>query len=66
MQDLFLRLCTAAKQTLASCDGQSMTEYALTVSLLAFGCIAGEAAIASGVTQVFASMGATITSGVLR
>ena len=36
-----------------------MTEYAMAVGLIAFGCIAGEAAIATSVNRVFISIGTT-------
>ena len=66
MQDLFLKLYAAAKSALAQNDGQSMTEYAMAVGLIAFGCIAGEAAIATNVNHVFVALATTITTGVLR
>ena len=66
MQDLFLRLKVAFKAAVDRSDGQSMTEYALAVGLIAFGCIAGEAAIATNVSHVFATLATTITNGVLR
>jgi Flp pilus assembly pilin Flp len=43
-----------------------MTEYALAVSLIAFGCIAGEAAVATHVNQVFVALGTTISNGVFH
>ena len=66
MQDLFLRLRAAARLARGLNNGQSMTEYAMTVSLIAFGCISGEAAVATSVNQVFVTMGAIISNGVLR
>jgi Flp pilus assembly pilin Flp len=66
MQDRFLKLYVAAKAALAQSDGQSMTEYAMAVGLIAFGCIAGEAAIATNVNHVFVALATTITNGVLR
>jgi Flp pilus assembly pilin Flp len=66
MQDLILKLYTAAKFVLARTEGQGMTEYAMAVGLIAFGCIAGEAAIATSVNHVFVAMGTTIVNGVTR
>jgi len=66
MQDLFLKLYAVAKHALAHNDGQSMTEYAMAVGLIAFGCIAGEAAVATNVNHVFITLATTITNGVLR
>jgi len=66
MRDLFLKVCVATK-SLADCnDGQGMTEYAMAASLVAFGCIAGESAIATSVNQVFVTMGTIISNGVLH
>jgi len=61
-----IRLYLTAKSVLASKDGQSMTEYAMAVGLIALGCVAGEAAIATSVNHVFISMGTTIVNGVLQ
>lgn len=66
MQDLSLKLYVAAKHALEHHDGQSMTEYAMAVGLIAFGCIAGEAAIATNVNHAFVALATTITTGVLR
>jgi Flp pilus assembly pilin Flp len=66
MQDLVLKLYFAAKSLQERTDGQGMTEYALAVGLIAFGCVAGEAAIATNVNHVFVALGTTITNGVLH
>jgi Flp pilus assembly pilin Flp len=66
MNDLLVKLYVAAKSLRVREDGQGMTEYAMTVALIAFGCVAGETAIASSVNNVFVSITATITTGVLR
>ena len=66
MRDLILRMCFAAKSLFNRNDGQGMTEYAMAASLVAFGCIAGEAAIATSVNQVFVTMGTIISNGVLH
>lgn len=64
MKDLFLKLYVVA--TLASEEGQSMSEYSMAVALIAFGCIAGESAIASSVNNVFIALATTITGGVFH
>jgi Flp pilus assembly pilin Flp len=66
MQDLILSLYVTAKSALSRNDGQSMTEYAMAVGLIALGCVAGEAAIATSVNHVFVAMGTTIVNGVMR
>lgn len=64
MQDLILKLYATAKIVLDCTEGQGMTEYAMAVALIAFGCIAGEAAIATSVNHVFEVLGTTILNGV--
>jgi len=66
MQGLFLRVYEAVKSVLDRKDGQSMTEYALAVGLIALGCVAGEAAIATNVNHIFVALSTTITNGVLH
>jgi Flp pilus assembly pilin Flp len=66
MQDLFLKLNVAFKSAIDRTDGQSMTEYAMAVGLIALGCVAGEAAIATSVNRIFVTLATTITNGVFR
>jgi Flp pilus assembly pilin Flp len=66
MQDLILKLYAAAKFVLDRTEGQGMTEYAMAVALIAFGCIAGEAAIATSVNHVFEALGTVILNGVIQ
>jgi Flp pilus assembly pilin Flp len=66
MNDLFLKIYVAARSLLSCEDGQGITEYAMTVALIAFGCVAGEAAVAHSVNDVFISITSTITGGVFR
>jgi Flp pilus assembly pilin Flp len=66
MQDLTLKLYLAAKFVLDRTEGQSMTEYAMAVGLIAFGCVAGEAAVATSVNHIFETMGTTILNGVIH
>jgi Flp pilus assembly pilin Flp len=66
MQDLILKLHFAAKSLLDRTDGQGMTEYAMAVGLIAFGCVAGEAAIATSVNRIFVSLSTVILNGVAQ
>jgi Flp pilus assembly pilin Flp len=63
MKDFFLKLYVTANSVLTSDLGQSMTEYAMAVGLIAFGCVAGEAAIARSVNQTFMTLASSITTG---
>lgn len=64
MQDLILKIYVTAKFVLDRTEGQNMVEYAMAVGLIAFGCIAGEVAIATSVNRVFIALGTTILNGV--
>jgi Flp pilus assembly pilin Flp len=66
MQDLILKLNVALKSIVDRSEGQSMTEYAMAVGLIALGCVAGEAAIATNVNRIFVALATTIANGVLR
>ncbi len=66
MQDLILKLYVAAKSVLARKNGQSTTEYAMAVGLIALGCVAGEAAIATSVNHIFVATANTILNGVIH
>ena len=66
MNDLFLKLYLDAKSKFSSDAGQSMSEYAMAVALIAFGCVAGEAAIASSVNHTFIALATTITGGIFH
>jgi Flp pilus assembly pilin Flp len=66
MQDLILKLYFAAKTVLDRADGQEMTEYAMAVGLIAFGCVAGEAAVATSVNRIFVALATNIANGVIQ
>jgi Flp pilus assembly pilin Flp len=66
MQDLTLKLYAAARFVLDRTEGQGVTEYAMAVGLIAFGCIAGEAAVATSVNHIFVALGTTIVNGVVQ
>lgn len=66
MNDLLLKLYVTAQSLARREDGQSMTEYAMAVAMIAFGCVAGETAIAHSVNQTFIALATTITTGVAR
>ena len=66
MQDLIRKMYVTIQSLADRTEGQSMTEYAMAVGLIAFGCIAGEAAVATNVNHIFVTLATTITNGVLR
>ena len=66
MKDFFLRTYALAHSRMSEDSGQSMSEYAMTVAIIAFGCIAGEAAIASSVNQTFIAVATSISGAVLH
>lgn len=66
MNDLFLKLYLAARTALLHDKGQSMSEYAMAVALIAFGCVAGEATIASSVNHTFIALATTISGGIFH
>ena len=66
MQDLIVKLYFAAKTELDRTDGQGMTEYAMAVGLIAFGCIAGEAVVATSVNHIFETLATSILNGVIQ
>ena len=66
MQDLILKINAAARFVLDRTEGQGLTEYAMALSLIAFGCVAGEAAVATSVNHIFVSLGTTILNGVTQ
>lgn len=66
MNDLYLKLYRAARFMLSGEAGQSMSEYAMVVALIAFGCLAGEAAIASSLNHTFIALATSITGGVFH
>jgi len=66
MQDFILRLQLAAKLLWDRTEGQALAEYAMAVTLIAFGCIAGEAAVATSVNCIFDALGTTILNGVIQ
>ncbi len=64
MGSLFQKLYVKAQAILDRQDGQSMSEYAMAVSLIALGCVAGETAVASSVNHTFIVLATTITTGI--
>jgi Flp pilus assembly pilin Flp len=45
-------------------DGQDLVEYSLVFALIAFGSITGMGQLASGINNVFSSVGSTLTTNV--
>ncbi|HEY2472174.1 MAG TPA: hypothetical protein VGI45_30585 [Terracidiphilus sp.] len=66
MTELYLKFHSAAKSALSRDDGQSMSEYAMAVALIAFGTVAGAATVASSVNHIFISLATTITGGIFH
>lgn len=64
MNHLLLKIYLAANRVFSGEKGQSMTEYAMAVGLIALGCVAGETAIASSVNRTFVSLAAIIAAGI--
>jgi hypothetical protein len=66
MQNLILQLHVTAKSVLTRNEGQNITEYAMAITVIALGCVAGEAAIATSVNHVFVSLSTVILNGVMQ
>ncbi len=66
MQNLILQLHVAAISVLTRNEGQNITEYAMAITVIALGCVAGEAAIATSVNHVFVSLSTVILNGVMQ
>lgn len=64
MQDLILKLYVKAQSMLDREDGQSMSEYAMAVAVIAFGSVAGMGAIANSVSHTFIAASDTFTSAI--
>jgi pilus assembly protein Flp/PilA len=45
-------------------DGQDLVEYALVVALVAFGAVAGERALSSGINNAFSKISATLSANI--
>jgi len=45
-------------------DGQDLVEYSLVFALIAFGSITGMGYLASGINDVFSTVGSTLTTNV--
>ena len=45
-------------------DGQDLVEYSLVFALIAFGSITGMGHLASGINDVFSTVGSTLTTNV--
>jgi pilus assembly protein Flp/PilA len=45
-------------------DGQDLVEYALVVALVAFGAVAGEKALSSGINNAFSKISAALSANI--
>ena len=66
MNNLFLKLNSAAQSLLHQENGQGLTEYALAFTVIALGTVAGQSAVAQQVNHTFISITSTITTAVLQ
>jgi Flp pilus assembly pilin Flp len=66
MNNLFLKLHSAAQSFLQRENGQGLTEYALAFTVIALGTVAGQSAIAQQVNHTFIAITSTITTAVLQ
>lgn len=66
MNNLLLKLYLAVQDLRDRKHGQGVTEYAMAVSVIALGTVAGESAVAQKINSTFMSVASTITTGILR
>jgi Flp pilus assembly pilin Flp len=66
MNNLFLKIYSAAQSLIESEKGQGLTEYALAFTVIALGTVAGQSAIAQQVNHTFVAITSTITTAVLQ
>jgi Flp pilus assembly pilin Flp len=66
MNNLLLKLYLAVRALQERNEGQGVTEYAMAVSVIALGTVAGESAVAQKINSTFITMASTITTGIMR
>jgi Flp pilus assembly pilin Flp len=66
MNNLLLKLYLAVQDLRDRKNGQGVTEYAMAVSVIALGTVAGESAVAQKINSTFITVASTITTGILR
>jgi Flp pilus assembly pilin Flp len=66
MNNLLLKLYLAVQDLRDRKNGQGVTEYAMAVSVIALGTVAGESAVAQKINSTFIAVASTITTGILR
>jgi Flp pilus assembly pilin Flp len=64
MNSLLHKLYLATQSFIERQAGQGLTEYAMAVSVIAFGTVAGQSAIAEKVNHTFIAITSTITTGI--
>ena len=64
MNNLIFKMYLAAQSFLEREDGQGITEYALTFTVIALGTVAGESAVAQQINHTFIAITTTITTGI--
>lgn len=64
MNTLFLRSLVHFQQLIEDEQGQDLVEYALVVSLVAFGAINGMGFLAKGINNAFSNIAKTLNSNI--
>jgi len=60
-----IQLTISFLRTLVICEsGQDLVEYSLVLAMIAFGSITGMGHLASGINDVFSTVGSTLTTNV--
>jgi pilus assembly protein Flp/PilA len=64
MHDLILKTYVRLQDVISREDGQDLVEYALVVSLLAFGSVAGMHALSGGINSAFNTVSTKLMSNI--
>jgi pilus assembly protein Flp/PilA len=64
MNDMLLKLYVKFQELKYREEGQDLVEYALVVSLIAFGAVAGMRSLASGINTAFSSISSQLGSAI--
>ena len=62
--DFIPRAVSLIRDLLISENGQDLVEYSLVLAMIALGSVTGMGSLASGLNDVFSSVGSTLTSNV--
>jgi Flp pilus assembly pilin Flp len=64
MNNMLLKLYVKFQELKNREDGQDLVEYALVVSLIAFGAVAGMSSLAGGINGAFGNISTTLASSI--